>query len=96
VPSQPPPRHVLAAFGVAGRRPVPLAGGQGTSWLAGHLVVKPADVDLPELEWLADVYSQIAGDGFRVARQRRAEDGQVCVDGWCATEHLAGRHAERR
>jgi uncharacterized protein (TIGR02569 family) len=51
---------------------------------------------VPELEWLADVYSGIAGDGFRYARQRRADDGAVCVDGWCATEYLAGEYAGRR
>jgi uncharacterized protein (TIGR02569 family) len=96
VPAQPPPRQVLAAFGAAGRPVVRLAGGQGTSWLAGDLVLKPADLDLAELEWLADVYSQISCDGFRIAPQRRAGNGAVCVDGWCATEHLAGEHAERR
>jgi uncharacterized protein (TIGR02569 family) len=96
VPSQAPTRHVLAAFGVAGLPPAPLAGGQGTSWLAGDLVLKPADLHLAELEWLADVYSQVRDDGFRIARQRRAADGSVCVDGWCATDYLAGQHAERR
>jgi len=96
VPSQTPPRHVLAAFGVAGLPLAPLDGGQGTSWLAGDLVLKPADLDLAELQWLADVYSQVSCDGFRIARQRRATDGSVRVGGWCATEHVAGRHAERR
>ena len=91
-----PPQPVLAAFGVAGQPLVPLAGGQSTSWLAGSLVLKPAGLDMPELEWLAEVYSGIAWDGFRSARQRRANDGAVCVDGWCATEYLAGEYAERR
>ena len=96
MPSQPPPRQVLAAFGVANSPLVPLTGGRGTSWLAGDLVLKPADLDLLELEWLADVYSRISCGGFRIARQRRAGNGAVCVGGWCATEHLAGEHAERR
>ncbi len=85
-----------AAFGVAGLPLVPLDGGQGTSWLAGDLVLKPADLDLPELEWLAGIWAQIPCDGFRIARQRRAADGSVRVDGWCATEYLADQHAERR
>jgi uncharacterized protein (TIGR02569 family) len=96
VSSQPPPPLVLAAFGVVDRPLVALDGGQGSSWLAGDLVLKPAGLDVLELDWLADVYSAIAWDGFRIARQRRADDGSVCVDGWCATEYLAGQHAERR
>ncbi len=91
-----PPPAVLAAFGVASEPLMRLEGGQGTSWLAGDLVLKPADLDLPELEWLATVYSLISSDRFRIARQRRAHDGSACVDGWCATEHLPGQHAERR
>ena len=96
VPCEPPPQPVLAAFGADGLPLVPLKGGQGTSWLAGDLVLKPADLDLPELEWQAQVYSQISCDGFRIARLRPADDGSVCVDGWCATEHVTGQHAERR
>jgi uncharacterized protein (TIGR02569 family) len=96
VSSQPPPELVRTAFGVADQPLVPLAGGQGTSWLAGDLVLKPADLDVLELEWRAEVYSEIVRDGFRIARQRRAGDGSVCVDGWCATEYLAGQDAERR
>jgi uncharacterized protein (TIGR02569 family) len=87
---------VLAAFGVGGVPVVPLSGGQGTSWRAGEVVLKPADQTVAELEWLADVGSRIRGDGFRFAAQRRAVTGAVCVDGWCATGYVAGRHASRR
>jgi uncharacterized protein (TIGR02569 family) len=74
---------------------VPLAGGQGTSWLAGELVFKPG-VEARELEWQAVVYAAISCDGFRVARPRRSADGSACVDGWCAWEHVAGRHQSSR
>jgi uncharacterized protein (TIGR02569 family) len=96
VPSQPPPDHVLAAFGVADARAVPLEGGQGTSWRAASAVLKPADQSVAELDWLAGVYSQLPADGFRIARQRRAADGAVCVDGWSATDFVVGRHQSRR
>jgi uncharacterized protein (TIGR02569 family) len=49
-----------------------------------------------ELEWLAEIGSRIRGDGFRFAAQRRAATGAVCVDGWCATDFVAGSHASRR
>jgi uncharacterized protein (TIGR02569 family) len=92
-----PPPAVLAAFGVAGSRPVPLGGGQGTSWVAGDVVVKPVDVDdLEELAWRAQVFSQIPSVGFRLARPRRAADGSLSVDGWCAAEYATGTHKARR
>jgi uncharacterized protein (TIGR02569 family) len=94
--SRPPSRLVLAAFGAAGARPVPLGGGQGTSWLAADLVFKPADLDREELAWQARTYSQVSCDGFRLARPRAAAGGSLCVDGWCASEYVAGRHEPRR
>ena len=56
-----PPPAVLAAFGVAGSRPVPLGGGQGMSWSAGDVVFKPVDVDdLEEIhEWQYALEEQI-------------------------------------
>jgi len=93
-PAEPPPR-VLAAFGLAGRRPVPLKGGQGTSWRAGDVVFKPAQASPTELEWWAAVSVSIRGDGFRLARQLLAADDSPVVAGWCATEFLAGEHGER-
>jgi len=95
VPGQPPP-DVLAAFGVAGARPVPLGGGQGTSWVAGDVVLKPAELDHDELAWQAQVLGQIPRVGFRLARPRLAVGGSLCVDGWCATEYLSGQHEPRR
>lgn len=96
MPSQPPPGHVLAAFGVADARPVPLAGGQGTSWRAGSAVLKPADQSIAELDWLARVYSRLPPERVRIAHQRRAADGAVRVDGWSATDFVVGRHQSRR
>ena len=91
-----PPPSVLAAFGVAGSRPVALGGGQGMSWFAGEVVFKPADVELEELAWQAQVFAQIPSTGFRLARPRRAADGSLCVDGWCATDYVSGTHEARR
>jgi uncharacterized protein (TIGR02569 family) len=95
VPSQPSAR-VLAAFGVANSVPVRLSGGQGTSWRAGNLVLKPAEASPEELAWQIGVISQISQDGFRLARPRLATDGGVYFDGWGATEYLSGSHQPRR
>ena len=92
----PPPPRVLAAFGVTAE-PQPLAGGQGTAWRAGDLVLKPLErsMSLEELEWQGELLDAIRCDGFRVSRLRRAGDGSALVDGWCAWEFVAGEHRER-
>jgi uncharacterized protein (TIGR02569 family) len=92
----PPPPAILAAFGVAGARPVALGGGQGTSWVAGDVVLKPAELDQDELTWQAQVLGRIPWLGFRLARPWLAASGSLCVDGWCATEYVSGQHEPRR
>jgi uncharacterized protein (TIGR02569 family) len=78
---------VLRAFGVDG--PVrPLAGGQGTSWVAGDLVLKP-DGSAAQ-EWLATVFTGVTCDGFRLAAPVRALDGAWTVHGWSASRWVQG------
>jgi uncharacterized protein (TIGR02569 family) len=86
---------VCAAFGIDAT-PEPLAGGQGTSWWARQVVLKPLDGDPAPLEWQADVLPALVQDGFRVTWPLRAEDGRVVVEGWTASAFLAGRHEQRR
>lgn len=92
-----PPADVLAAFG-ASAEPEPLGGGQGSAFRSGDLVLKPLDwaMSPEELEWQGTVLDAVRGDGFRVTRVRRARDGSALEDGWCAWEHVEGRHEERR
>lgn len=91
-----PPPYVLAAFG-ATEEPQPLAGGQGTAWRAGDLVLKPLDwsMAVEELEWQGDVLERVDCDGFRISRVRRAQDGSALVDGWSAWDFVEGEHRER-
>lgn len=89
-----PPPGVLRAFGVAD--PTPLSGGQERSWRADHLVLKPLDLGLEELEWQAKLYEQLVPDGFRVAPPARATDGSLVVDGWTAWRFVTGAHEECR
>ena len=93
----PPPAHVLAGFRAAGE-PERLGGGQGSSWRAGDLVLKPVDLAMSpdELEWQGAVLGGVCEEGLRVPRLRRAADGSALVDGWCAWGYLEGRHEERR
>ena len=48
-----PGPEVLAAFGLAGSHPEPLAGGQGRAWQAGSVILKPVD-NQTEAEWVAE------------------------------------------
>jgi Ser/Thr protein kinase RdoA (MazF antagonist) len=92
---RPPTSDVLTAFG-AGERPVPLDGGQRSSWMAGDLVLKPLDLGELELEWQAGLLASVHSSGFRLAHPRRAANGSLVVDGWCAWERVEGRHEARR
>ncbi len=85
-----PSEAVLAAFGVYDN-PVILPGGQGRTWRAGQVVLKPVDF-LPETLWRADVLSGLSKSSeFRVARPVRSREGGWVADGWEAHELLAGQ-----
>ena len=87
------PSVVLAAFGLAGVVPARLAGGQGTAWLAGSVVLKPADIERAD-RWNADVYDRLTGPGFRVPRPVRAVTGDWIAHGWTAWQRVSGTAAD--
>ena len=89
----PPRRRVLEAF-EAPPHISPLEGGEGRSWRAGDIVLKPCD-DVVEWEWLGEWLPRVGQDGFRLALPHRARDGRWVVDGWCAQAAVAGVHTER-
>lgn len=89
-----PPAGVLAAFGT-NEEPVPLPGGQGTSWVSGSLVLKPqAD---PEFQkWCGESLGTVVQDGFRLAEAVPTLDGQWTCQGWSATIRLDGSEPDYR
>jgi uncharacterized protein (TIGR02569 family) len=89
-----PSAAVLAAFAVNGR-PERLAGGQGTTWRAGDVVLKPLDMSIEAVRWQADVLGSLDPGGLRLAVPLRSGDGELVVDGWTAWPLLAGAHAPR-
>ena len=96
-----PPEDVLRAFGVV-EPPGRLEGGQGTSWRAGGLVLKPAGEEaVATLAWLdAAAPALVEQERIRLALPLRSRDGALIVDGWAATPWLpgavpVGRWAER-
>jgi len=87
------PEGVLAAFGLAGIAAVRLAGGQGTTWRAGQVVLKPAD-SVQAGRWFAEVYDALASPEFRVPRPVRAVTGDWVAEGWTASCWVAGTAAD--
>ncbi len=65
--SRPGP-EVLAAFGLGHAVvPRPLAGGQGTAWAAGDLLLKPVS-NVTEAEWVGSILCDVPERGVRVSR----------------------------
>jgi uncharacterized protein (TIGR02569 family) len=88
-PVQMPPEDVLAAFG-ATAEPEPLDGGQGRTWRAGPIVLKPVDLPI-ESRWRASVLEALPEDRrVRIARPVRAASGDWLHGGWEASRHVAG------
>jgi uncharacterized protein (TIGR02569 family) len=91
----PPPDHVRDLF-VADGVLEALAGGQGTSWRSGDLVLSP-DRDATQLGWLAPVQARLAvrldeeePRSVRLTLPVPARDGRLVVDGWAATRFEPG------
>lgn len=85
-----PPPDVLAAFGAPGPARL-LDGGQGRTWLAGDVVLKPVD-EAAEHAWVCQVSSRWQCPDIDVARPLRAASGWV-VDGWGAQTRRSGTTA---
>ena len=89
-----PAPDVLKAFRIDAV-PTRLPGGQGTSYRAGQIILKPAG-DAQETSWIAGVYNSLKQDGFRIARYIESTAGDWVVDGWFAQEYVEGRHSNTR
>lgn len=91
-----PGAPVLTAFGCTGG-PVPLAGGRGTAWRCGDLVLKPLDGHPDAVAWAAGALG--AGPrshDVRWSSPVRSVEGELVVEGWTAWTWVEGRHQQRR
>ena len=77
----PPPSGVLRAFGVSAEARQ-LAGGQGRSWRAGDVVLKPVD-EVAEYSWVCEVSASWDCAEVAVPAPLQAADGWV-AHGWGA------------
>ena len=94
---EPPPQHVLAAFGLNDVRPLPLGASWEGGWRCGEVVLSLV-ADHARAAWSARVRETLFVDGVRLARPVRSTDGRYVVSGWRADTFVAGapepRHDE--
>lgn len=85
-----PDDFVLTAFGAS--LPVHcMPGGQGTTWLARNMVLKPLDMTSEALHWQADILRPLTGrEDLRLAAPRTADNGSLVINGWTAWDRLEG------
>lgn len=84
---EPPPQHVLSAFGLAADRPERLD--SGAVWLCGDAVLNRVR-DRQHAVWLAGVLGRIEAPELRIARPMRSTDGRTLIGGWQAYRYLSG------
>ena len=89
-----PSPTILEAFEVSSSTKLRrLEGGQGTTFLAGDVVLKPA-FGVEEASWVAGAYASLEQTGFRVPRPVAAMSGGWVHDGWTAWAYLEGKTLE--
>jgi uncharacterized protein (TIGR02569 family) len=89
-----PTADTTRAFASAAE-PTLLAGGQGTTWRSGGIVLKPAAGDEQDA-WIAEVFEGLPTFAeVRIARPIRASDGSWVHDGFVAWTVVEGDHAPR-
>ena len=84
-----PPPDVLNAFGIA-EPPLLLAGGAGTTYQAGTIILKPI-ANSVEAEWIGELFNSIEERGFRVARPIQSIYSTWSVNGWIASHFVLGK-----
>jgi uncharacterized protein (TIGR02569 family) len=72
-----------------------LVGGEGRSYLAGEVVLKPID-NIEEANWVADLMNTIVENGFRVPKPVRAKNGNWVYRNWTAFKYLEGEASKQR
>ncbi|WP_238176332.1 TIGR02569 family protein [Kribbella albertanoniae] len=92
---QGPSAAVIDGFAIRDE-PVRLSGGQGGTWRAGGVILKPVDF-VPETNWRAEVLEALPeSEDFRIARPVRAVDGTWIAEGWEASHVVDGVTDVRR
>jgi uncharacterized protein (TIGR02569 family) len=90
----PPQKEVVYEFGVDANVTL-LPGGEGQSYRAAEIVLKPAQ-DIEQTNWIADTLSSISEEGFRVNQPVKTVSGEWIFEGWQAFQYINGEHVKGR
>ncbi len=91
---EPPPEHVLSAFGLSGVQPEALGAAWEGGWRCGEVVLSMV-AENARAAWSARVRETLFVDGVRLARPVRSTDGRYVVSGWRADTFVAGQPEPR-
>ncbi len=93
VKTHPPTLSTAKAFGST-KDPILLKGGQGTSYVSGDIVLKPAE-NIDEANWMAEVFNNLPEtNDARFAKPIKATDGTWVHDGYVSWTFLKGEHVK--
>ena len=85
-----PTPSVLEAFQLPlTTKPIKLEGGQGTTYLANNIILKPSTT-IEEANWIAEVYNSIEENGFRVPSPVATTLNEWVFEEWTAWEYVEG------
>lgn len=89
----PPTISIAKAFG-SEAEPIPLSGGQGTSYRSGSIILKPAE-GVEESNWIAEVFNTLPeSSGVRFARPINSINREWIYEGYVAWSFLEGMHTQ--
>jgi len=83
-----PPKHVLDIFSATGEASR-LEGGEGRTYRAGNIVLKPIDDESGSV-WVAELFSRVTARNLRIPKPVRSVHGTWVIDSWCAWEWVEG------
>jgi hypothetical protein len=88
-----PDKNVLKQFNLEGKVEI-LRGGENRTYKVNDVVLKHLNEDSIEYtNWIADLFSKIKEEGFRVSRSVKNINGSwITKDGWSAWEFVKGNH----
>lgn len=90
---KPPTIYTTEAFG-SKEEPVLLAGGQGTAYRSGNIVLKPSEGD-DRANWMTNIFSNLVESGeVRFAKPIKSIHGNWIQDGYVAWTFLEGEHVK--
>lgn len=91
IAAKPPTLATAKAFG-SSIIPIPLPGGQGTSFRSGDIILKPADSNDFD-GWESELFNSIqVSEKVRFARPIKSKEGKWICEGYVAWRYLEGQH----